>query len=106
MLPLTVHTSVLEKTSTPLSTIEAFIIPYTKSKSVDATNPEDTELAADLDDPLPSAQAELPCPLAVEFLADIYVEKTSQGIDTDESLKAATELYNNLAKELDPMRQR
>lgn len=95
--------SVLEHTSTPLSSIEAFVVPYTKSKSEKSEEPE---LAVDLDDPLPSPQAELPCALAVEFLADICVEKTSQGINADESLRLANELYGTLAKELDPMRQR
>jgi len=97
---------VLEHTSAPLSSIEAFVVPYTKPKSVNTLNSGESTPATDLDDPLPSAQADLPCTLAVEFLADIYVEKTSQGIDADESLKAATDLYGTLAKELDPMRQR
>jgi hypothetical protein len=102
----TICISVLEHTSAPLSSIEAFVVPYTKSKSNNKPSSEEPEPATDLDDPLPSVQAELPCPLAIEFLADIYVEKTSQGIDADESLKLANELYGTLAKELDPMRQR
>jgi len=102
----TLYISVLEHTSTPLSSIETFVVPYTKPRSVNSLNSGVSTPATDLDDPLPSAQADLPCTLAVEFLADIYMEKTSQGIEADESLKAATELYGTLAKELDPMRQR
>lgn len=100
--------SILQKMQTPFSTLEAFVIPYTVpqpkasakvasskaaafladphslTSSSDASRPDSsaiatpTEETVDLENPLPSATAELPCALAIEFLADIYVEKASQ----------------------------
>ena len=38
-----------------------------------------SEDVVDLDNPLPSAGAELPCVAALEFLADIYEQEGSEG---------------------------
>ena len=46
-----------------------------------------TEETLDLENPLPSKTAELPCSLAIEFLADIYIEKAA----TEESGSEHTE---------------
>lgn len=68
--------------------------------------PGDDVPAEDLDNPLPSSTAELPCPQAIEFLAGIHVEKMVDAADADAHLEAARQLYTSLAKEYDPMRQR
>lgn len=66
---------VLEHTSTPFSVVGTFVRPYTQ-----LFNPNVKDIV-DLENPLPSPQAELPAAQAVEFLADMYEqEKTSEGI--------------------------
>ncbi|KAF8306023.1 protein prenylyltransferase [Clavulina sp. PMI_390] len=91
---------ILEHSETPFSTIETFVIPYTKSQQ-EASNVED------LDNPAPSPKAELPCVQAVEFLADIRIESISPDTDSVQSnLKEAEALYSILAEELDPMRKK
>lgn len=61
---------VLDRSKTPYSTVQSFVTPYY------VPHPEQHEAppggVVDLDDPLPSPGAQLPCVAAIEFLADIY----------------------------------
>jgi hypothetical protein len=50
----------------PYVTLQAFVEPYTVAQSVTERD------LVDLDNPLPSKTAQLPCPAAIEFLADVY----------------------------------
>ena len=68
----------LEHTNTPFATVAAFVEPYTASET---PAPE----VVDLDNPLPSPGAQLPCVAALEFLADTYEkeggEKTAKAVE-------------------------
>lgn len=81
---------ILDHTQTPYSTQLIFVQPYTVPRD-DNVVPE----IVDLENPLPSKGAQLPCNGAVEFLADIY---EAEGGD---SLTKATEVrggcYRSLA---------
>ena len=60
---------ILDHSKTPYSTVQSFIIPYS------VPHPEQHEAGGDvldLEDPLPSPGAQLPCVAAIELLADIY----------------------------------
>lgn len=59
---------VLDFTKTPYSSLTAFILPYTTAGRSHSGGAEDV---VDLENPLPEADAELPCSAALEFLADI-----------------------------------
>lgn len=58
----------LDHTHTPYSTLQLFVQPYATPRSQDETTAE----VVDLENPPPSDGAQLPCPAAVEFLADIH----------------------------------
>lgn len=73
---------VLDHTHTPYSTLQLFVQPYT----VPQLPGETTDDVVDLENPLPSKGAQLPCTAAIEFLADIY---EAEGGD---SLMKATEV--------------
>lgn len=95
---------VLKHTGTSIDILEAFITPYTKPA---APKPEpESDDAVDLDNPPPSSGAQLPCPQAVELLADMFVERLSQDPASDSALAQAHKLYQSLADELDPMRKK
>jgi len=100
---------VLERTGTPFSDLEGFVVPY--SRPLDRSILPTAESGApvvDLENPPPSPQAQLPCPQAIEFMAEILEEKAAGGDRTEvESLvERANELYKSLATEYDTMRQR
>ena len=57
---------VLDHNKIPYATLQAFVTPYSIAQPVG-----DDEVV-DLDHPLPSKTAELPCAAAIEFLADVY----------------------------------
>ncbi|KAG8895170.1 CAAX geranylgeranyltransferase alpha subunit [Tulasnella sp. 403] len=115
---------VLQKSSTPFSDLEAFVVPYTKpqptsttdssaipapSRTEPPTAPSTESDVIDFDHPKPSPTADLPAPLALEFLADVYVEKakaTSDPSSRDGFVKKANELFTTLASELDTIRKR
>ena len=59
---------VLDYNKIPYATLQAFVMPY----SVAQPASDDDVVVVDLDHPLPSKTAELPCAAAIEFLADIY----------------------------------
>jgi len=97
---------VLERTSTPFSSLEEFVTPYAlpHSRGSKVTIPDNAEAEGvfiDLENPLPSENASLPCPLAIEFLADVWEEKGGE-----EGVKKASEHFASLADTYDPMRKR
>ncbi|KDQ09114.1 hypothetical protein BOTBODRAFT_37357 [Botryobasidium botryosum FD-172 SS1] len=97
---------VLERTATPLSSLEAFVAPYARAHShisgfITPASNETEGVFIDLENPLPSESASLPCPLAIEFLADIWEEKGGE-----EGAKKASEYFASLAEKYDPMRKR
>ncbi|KAG8884780.1 CAAX geranylgeranyltransferase alpha subunit [Tulasnella sp. 331] len=88
---------VLQKSGTPFETLETFVTPYTRPQPNQATstsNLDQGEETIDLENPAPSKTASLPCPLAIEFLADIYVEKAAgaKGVDKTPATKKASEV--------------
>ncbi|KAI0659719.1 protein prenylyltransferase [Cubamyces menziesii] len=86
---------VLEFTKTPFETLTSFVLPYTAPKP---PAPEDE--VVDLDNPLPSQDAELPCVAALEFLADVYEKRGG-----DDTAKAV-EIWKTLANEKDIIRKK
>ncbi|KAF8331276.1 uncharacterized protein EI90DRAFT_3123445 [Cantharellus anzutake] len=103
---------VLERTGTPFSTLEGFVIPYSRPldrSTLPTASSEAPVVDVDLENPLPSPQSQLPCPQAIEFVADILEEKAAAG-DEKELVRSfvdqANELYKSLATEYDTMRQR
>ena len=59
----------------PYSTQAAFVELYVV-ESVDA----DADRVLDLENPPPSQGAQLPCPAAIEFMADIHEARGKEGI--------------------------
>lgn len=59
----------LEHTKTPFASLRTFVEPYTLALAPSSSD------VVDLDNPLPSSGAELPCVSAMEFLADIYEQE-------------------------------
>ncbi|KAI0676315.1 protein prenylyltransferase [Trametes maxima] len=84
----------LEFTKTPFETLTSFVEPYTTPQSPNAAD------VVDLDNPLPSEQAELPCVAALEFIADVYEERGG------EATSKAVEIWKSLANERDVMRKK
>ncbi|KZS96213.1 protein prenylyltransferase [Sistotremastrum niveocremeum HHB9708] len=84
---------VLDFTKTSYSTLRTFIEPYTAPR--DESEPE----VLDLDNPLPSKDAQLPCVAAIEFLAEIYESEV-------DNAKRAAELYRSLAEVHDKIREK
>lgn len=67
---------VLDHSKTPYSTMRDFVISYTKERASE----RDEEGVVDLENPLPTLGADLPCPIAIEFLADIHEEDGGDAI--------------------------
>lgn len=59
---------VLDHNHTPYSTLKLFAQPYSIPHPSEDTVPD----VVDLENPLPGSGAQLPCPAAIEFLADGY----------------------------------
>ena len=59
----------------PYSTQATFVELYV----VDAVD-EDVDSVLDLENPPPSEGAQLPCPAAIEFLADVHEARDKEGI--------------------------
>jgi protein farnesyltransferase/geranylgeranyltransferase type-1 subunit alpha len=72
---------ILDHNNVPYSTLSSFVQPYTLLHS-----PHDKD---DLENPAPSNGAHLPCPGAIEFLADIYE------VEGGDSILKATEVQNH-----------
>ncbi|KIJ61517.1 hypothetical protein HYDPIDRAFT_96237 [Hydnomerulius pinastri MD-312] len=89
---------VLDHSKTPYSSLKSFVTPYSvpHSSHQDVTS----EDIVDLENPLPSPGAQLPCVAAIEFMADAH---ESNGGD---DLMRATELWRSLADEHDTMRKK
>lgn len=86
--------SVLRTTQTPFKELETFVVPYTVSRP----SASESEEAIDLENPRPSATAELPCALAIELLADINLEKAANGDESAaDCLKKADEVCRALS---------
>ena len=62
---------ILNHTHTPFSQLHDFLIPYTVPHDITSSS----AMVLDLENPLPSPGADLPCPAALEFLAEIYEEE-------------------------------
>ncbi|EJC98263.1 farnesyltransferase [Fomitiporia mediterranea MF3/22] len=89
---------VLEHSGTPFSLLTGFVLPYTVS--VQSSDGREDEKILDLENPRPSPGADLPCPAAIEFLADIY--EASGG----EEISKAIELWKSLANDHDTIRKK
>lgn len=61
---------VLQRTGKPFTSLKEFVVPFTE-----IVDEREEDEVLDLENPLPSAAATLPCSLAIEFLADIQVEE-------------------------------
>ncbi|OCH86328.1 protein prenylyltransferase [Obba rivulosa] len=86
---------VLDHTHTPYASLTSFVQPYTVGAPSD---PEDS--IVDLENPRPSAGAELPSLPALEFLADIYEAEGGDGISK------AVRIWKSLADEHDTIRKK
>ncbi|KDN50082.1 hypothetical protein RSAG8_01418, partial [Rhizoctonia solani AG-8 WAC10335] len=90
---------ILEYGRLPFSSQKLFVEPYAEpTELTDPLIPRPTDAVVDLDNPRPSAQAELPVPLAIEFLGDIAEE--------EEDKVNATEIFKSLATKYDITRKR
>jgi len=87
---------VLDHSHTLYSTLQLFVQPYSVPRSPDEAVAE----VVDLENPPPSKGSQLPCPAAIEFLADSYESEGGDGM-----LKA-TELWKSLANEHDTIRKK
>jgi hypothetical protein len=67
---------VLDHGHTPYSTLQLFVQPYSVPRSPDEAVAE----VVDLENPPPSKGSQLPCPAAIEFLADIYESEGGNGL--------------------------
>ncbi|KAG8993310.1 CAAX geranylgeranyltransferase alpha subunit [Tulasnella sp. JGI-2019a] len=105
---------VLQKTGTPFESLEMFVLPYTQpqlqSQQKATGSGSAQEETIDLENPAPSRSASLPCPLAIEFLADVYLEKAAAAGTGNDAGKAAirkaAELFDSLATTHDTIRKR
>jgi protein farnesyltransferase/geranylgeranyltransferase type-1 subunit alpha len=67
---------ILDKMGIKYATLRTFVEPYSISRAENEASARDEEAEAevevyDLDNPRPSLAAELPCALAIEFMADL-----------------------------------
>ncbi|THV01866.1 protein prenylyltransferase [Dendrothele bispora CBS 962.96] len=85
---------VLDLNKLPYSNLVTFVQPYSVS------HPDTPSDLVDLENPPPSRGAQLPCPAAIEFLADVYEKEGGDNV-----LKA-TELWKSLGSEHDTIRKR
>lgn len=87
---------ILDTNKLPYSRVEDFVRPYA------ATTPDSsTTDLVDLENPPPPRGAQLPCPAAIEFLADIHEKEGGK-----EQILQATELWRSLADEHDTIRKK
>ncbi|RPD63189.1 protein prenylyltransferase [Lentinus tigrinus ALCF2SS1-6] len=86
----------LEHTNTPFSALAVFVEPYTTSQPPS----RGTDDVVDLDNPPPSAGAQLPATPALEFMADIYEQEGGNATGK------AVEIWKSLANEKDVMRKK
>ncbi|TDL18725.1 protein prenylyltransferase [Rickenella mellea] len=115
---------ILTHTHTPFATQADFVLPYTlpypspsqtepldkdvdvkmtdedKDTDKDEKNSSPENTVVDLENPRPEAGADLPSPLAIEFMADIYEERGGK-----EDVLSAVELWKSLRDEHDTIRK-
>jgi len=87
---------ILDTKNLPYSRVEDFVRPYTGTTPDSST----TDLV-DLENPPPPRSAQLPCPAAIEFLADIREKEGGK----DKVLQAIA-LWRSLADEHDTIRKK
>lgn len=83
---------IMEHTKTPFASVKAFVRPYTLP--IDPTSVD----IVDLENPPPTKGANLPCPSAIEFLADVY--------EQEKNTLEAIELWTSLANTHDVIRKK
>ncbi|KAI0828698.1 protein prenylyltransferase [Trametes gibbosa] len=86
---------VLESTKTPFEELTTFVEPYTAAQP-----PAASDEVLDLDNPLPTEKAQLPCVAALEFMADAYEKRGG------DATAKAVEIWKSLANEHDVMRKK
>ncbi|KAG5642273.1 hypothetical protein DXG03_003322 [Asterophora parasitica] len=86
---------ILDTNKLPYSRVEDFVKPYAASTHSNVTD------LVDLENPPPSRTAQLPCPAAIEFLADIHEKEGGK-----DAILQATELWRSLADEQDTIRKK
>ena len=77
----------MEHTKTPFSTVKAFVQPYTLP-----FDPTSVDIV-DLENPPPTKGANLPCPAAIEFLADVY-EQEKNALEAIEVSEGSVEILS------------
>jgi protein farnesyltransferase/geranylgeranyltransferase type-1 subunit alpha len=75
---------ILEHAEMPYSELQTFVMPYSLPQYSFDTPPE----VVDLENPLPSKEAQLPCVAAIEFMADVY-----EATGGDDLMKATEVIY-------------
>ncbi|KAF5379034.1 hypothetical protein D9615_006017 [Tricholomella constricta] len=86
---------ILDTKDLPYSRVEEFVRPYALT-----THDSTTDLV-DLENPPPPPGAQLPCPAAIEFLADIHEKEGGK-----DRILLASELWRSLADEHDMIRKK
>jgi len=81
---------VLDHSRTPYSVLQLFVEPYT----VPHSSGEKVAEVIDLENPSPLKGSQLPCPAAIEFLADIYELEGGNGISK------AIEVHHNVSSRI------
>jgi len=88
---------------TPSHTSDAALLDASALDAKDAV----AEETIDLENPSPSETADLPCALAIEFLADIYLEQAAEaGEQKEATVRKAIELFESLATTHDTIRKK
>lgn len=77
---------VLEHTATPFSILKDFVLPYCVPSQLGDDGNEDDSVV-DLENPQPSPGADLPCPAAIELLAD--VNEAAGGENIQDAIKVS-----------------
>ena len=75
---------VLEHTATSFASLKQFVLPYIRP-APSPTEAINDDAVVDLENPRPSPGADLPCPAAIEFLADVH--EAVGGDEVQEAIK-------------------
>ena len=79
---------VLDDSKTPYSALKVFVEPY--CVEAEPTLPDNSSKdVVDLENPLPSPEAQLPCTAAIEFLADIHESLGGDNVRTAIDVRSA-----------------
>ncbi|PPQ79078.1 hypothetical protein CVT25_002303 [Psilocybe cyanescens] len=90
---------ILTHTHTPFPLVSTFAQAYAYPRDPQASDKQ--REIVDLENPLPSDTAELPCAEAMEFLADAWESEGGQ-----DKIEAAVKMWTSLANERDVMRKK